>query len=69
MQSRKWSLTESIINICVGYGVAFLSQIIVFPLFGIHATVKDNICIGLIFTVISLIRSYTLRRIFTHWTE
>jgi hypothetical protein len=64
MQSKKMSLVESITNVAVGYGVAILSQIIIFPVFGISATVKDNLLIGLFFTVVSIFRSYVLRRIF-----
>lgn len=36
----------------------------VFPLFGLHATRQENLVIGLIFTIVSLIRSYLLRRAF-----
>lgn len=69
MQSKTHSLIESITNVIVGYFVALLSQIIIFPFFGIHVTIRDNIFIGLWFTVISIIRSYILRRIFTKRTE
>ena len=64
MQSKKNSLIESITNVVVGYCVALMSQIIIFPVFGIHATIKDNLMIGLFFTVVSIARSYVLRRIF-----
>lgn len=69
MQSKTHSFIESIINVIIGYGVSLLSQIIIFPFFGIYATLKDNVYIGLWFTVISICRSYILRRIFTHRTE
>lgn len=69
MQSKKNSFIESIINVICGYFVALLSQIIIFPVFGIHATIQDNIMIGLWFTVISICRSYIMRRVFTRWTE
>jgi hypothetical protein len=64
MQTKKQSLFESITNVTVGYGVALLSQIIIFPVFGIEATIKDNLMIGLFFTVVSIVRSYCLRRFF-----
>ncbi len=64
MQSKRHSMIESIVNMVVGYGVAVWSQYIILPLFDIHVTIQDNLLIGLIFTVISVIRSYTLRRIF-----
>ena len=69
MQTRTHSLIESMTNIAVGYGVALISQIVIFHFYGISATLEQNITIGLWFTVISLIRSYCLRRIFTHITE
>jgi hypothetical protein len=63
-QSKRVSLAESLVNIAVGYGVAFLTQVLIFPWFGIHATTGQNLKIGAIFTVVSLIRSYMLRRAF-----
>jgi hypothetical protein len=64
IQSRTMSLVEAIANVVVGYGVAVATQMIVFPRFGFHATVDQNLGIGLIFTVASLLRSFTLRRLF-----
>ena len=69
MQSKKFSLIESVTNVAVGYIVALLSQIIIFPVFGITATIKDNLMIGLFFTLVSIIRSYILRRIFNKIKE
>ena len=64
MQSRLASFTESIVNIAIGYGVAVASQLAIFPLFGIHIPLSDNLAIGAWFTVISLARSYVVRRVF-----
>lgn len=64
MQTRLMSLIESVANIVVGYGVAVLTQLLVFPLFGLAASLADNLVIGLIFTIVSLARSYALRRLF-----
>jgi hypothetical protein len=69
MQSKTHSMIESCVNVAVGYVVALLSQIAIFPLFGIHATIKDNLMIGLWFTIVSIARSYILRRVFTRRTE
>jgi hypothetical protein len=63
-QSRKMSLVESIANIAIGYLVALTAQIIVFPLMDIPVSLSQNIVIGAIFTVVSLARSYVLRRVF-----
>ena len=61
-QSRLMSLVESLANVLVGYGVAVATQMLVFPLFGLAVTVTENLLIGLIFTVVSIVRSYALRR-------
>ena len=63
-QTRKASLAEALLNVAIGYGVALLSQIIVFPWFGIRIGLAENVAIGLIFTVISIVRSFALRRFF-----
>lgn len=67
MQTRLMSLVESWANIIVGLGIALLTQVIAFPWFGIHIDFNANVKLSLIFTVVSLVRSYTLRRIFNHW--
>ena len=61
-QSRLMSLVESLANVLVGYGVAVVTQMAVFPLFGLALTVTENLLIGLIFTAVSIVRSYALRR-------
>jgi hypothetical protein len=63
-QSRLMSLVESLANVLVGYGVAVATQMLVFPLFGLVVTVTENMMIGLIFTAVSIICSYALRRSF-----
>jgi hypothetical protein len=64
MQTKLQSFLESILNIVIGYVVAILSQLIIFPWFGIHLPIHENLLMGLFFTVISLIRSYFIRRWF-----
>jgi hypothetical protein len=63
-QTKIGSFIESLMNIAIGYGVALLSQIAIFPLFGIHVPLSTNLWIGAWFTVISLMRSYVIRRWF-----
>lgn len=63
-QTKKNSLIESLTNVLIGYLVAVASQIAIFPLFNINIPIKDNLLIGLWFTVVSIIRSYLLRRLF-----
>lgn len=64
MQTKKQSLFESLLNILIGYSVAVASQVLIFPWFDIHIPLSDNLLIGFYFTIISLLRSYLIRRFF-----
>lgn len=63
MQSRKHSAIEAT-NVAVGYGVSVAAQLMIFPVYGIEVSLAANLEIGALFTVISLVRSYALRRAF-----
>ena len=63
-QSRLMSLVEAVINVIVGYGVAAMTQILIFPIFGLHTTLAQNLKMGLVFTIVSIARSFALRRLF-----
>lgn len=58
------SWVEAWANVAIGYFIATGSQILIFPWFGIHIPISDNFIIGGWFTLISLIRSYLVRRWF-----
>lgn len=64
-QSRRHSALESVSNVAIGYGVALVSQLAIFPCYGIIIPLSDNLAIGAWFTAVSLLRSYALRRWFT----
>lgn len=63
-QTRAGSFTEAWANIAVGFGINFIANMIVLPWFGFHVTPSQAFGMGLIFTAISLARSYALRRWF-----
>jgi hypothetical protein len=63
-QSRLMSLIEAITNVIVGYALAVVTQIIVFPWFGLEAALGEHMAIGTAFVAVSLVRSYLLRRLF-----
>lgn len=63
-QSRLMSLVESGANVIVGYCVAVVTQILIFPVFGLHTTLAQNLKMGAIFTIVSIARSFALRRVF-----
>ncbi len=58
------SLVEAVANVAVGYGVAVVTQIVIFPIFGLHTTLAQNLKMGAVFTVVSIARSFALRRVF-----
>ena len=63
-QSRMMSLVEAVTNVAVGYGLAVVTQILIFPVFGLQTTLGQNLAMGGIFTIVSLFRSFVLRRLF-----
>jgi hypothetical protein len=46
-QSRRLSLIEAVTNVTVGYGLAVATQIVIFPWFGLVASLGENLAIGL----------------------
>ncbi|WP_319825845.1 hypothetical protein [Thalassovita sp.] len=62
--TRIMSLVEAVANVIVGYGVAVVTQILIFPIFGFHTALAQNLKMGAVFTVVSTVRSFALRRVF-----
>lgn len=65
-QTRRGSLLESLVNLLVGYSINFTANLLIFPLFGWNISTHENLTLGVIYTGISLVRSYGLRRLFNH---
>lgn len=64
-QTKLGSIAEAWANIAVGFTINFCANMVILPLFGFHSlTVRNNFIIGLLYTGISLVRSYVLRRWF-----
>jgi hypothetical protein len=62
-QTRLGSFVESWANIFIGFAINFAANLLILPLFGFTSlTPAKNFAIGLLYTVISLARSYVLRR-------
>jgi membrane protein implicated in regulation of membrane protease activity len=66
MQSKLESLTEAIINTFIGFVIAFISQLIFFPIVGVDVTLGQNFLLTVLFTLVSIIRTYVVRRYFNH---
>lgn len=63
-QSKRGSLTETVVSTAIGYTVAVVTQIVIFPVFDLYVSTTDNLLIAAVFTVISLVRGYWVRRLF-----
>lgn len=63
-QSKLMSWVETCLNTGIGFVIAITAQILVFPLFGFNPPLSTNLYIGLIFTVVSIVRGFVLRRLF-----
>lgn len=64
MQSKLESLVEAWVNVAIGWSINFGANLIVLPAFGYPVTLGDALGIGVVFTVISVARSYAVRRWF-----
>ena len=64
MQSRLFSFIESVSNVVIGCIINVIANLLVLPLFGFYPNLAEASGMGVIFTIISLTRSYTLRRLF-----
>jgi hypothetical protein len=64
MQTKLGSFVEAWANIAVGFSINFVANLLVWPLFGVPMHASTAFWGGVIFTVISLVRSYILRRWF-----
>ena len=63
-QSRAMSLVEAVTSAIIGYLVAVMTQFAVFPLFGLAVGLIENLEMGFVFTAVSILRTYALRRVF-----
>lgn len=65
MQTRLGSFAEAWANIAIGFTINYAENLLILPLFGFTSlTPAKNFMIGLLYTGISLARSYVLRRWF-----
>lgn len=63
-QSHFASMVESVANVFVGFAINLTCQMLVYPVFGFHPSIWVQVKIGLIFTIVSVARSFGVRRFF-----
>ena len=64
MQSKKDSLIESLTSTTIGWLIGVILNMLVLPLFDYDVSLTDGVLISIIFTAVSVVRSYVVRRIF-----
>jgi len=63
-QSKRHSWLEAWANIVIGFAINYAANLVILPLFGFHIGLLDNFYMGLLYTCVSLVRQYALRRYF-----
>lgn len=63
-QSRLGSFIEALVNVAIGFTINYIANLLIFPLFDMHISLADNFWLGIIYTFISIARSYVIRRWF-----
>jgi hypothetical protein len=63
-QTRLGSLIEAVMNVFIGFWINFFANLLILPLIGFNITIADNFFIGFLYTLISVARSYVVRRWF-----
>jgi hypothetical protein len=76
VDSRLKSLSEALTNIAPGWTINFIANLFLLPLFAADYASGDvnriagaSFIVGCVFTVISVVRSYYLRRLFERFGE
>ena len=68
--STKWiRVTEAAVQVAAGTVLIFLSNLLLFPLIGIEATVQANVVLVLANTVVAFVKSYAVRAVFRRLGE
>ncbi len=63
-QTRSLSAVEAATNVILGWMVALITQVLIFPVLGLQVMLWQNMMLSGVFTTVSFLRSYVLRRLF-----
>ena len=69
MQSKRWSLIETVVNVLSGFGIAQLLILYILPFWGFQTDVYGSLTISAVFTSVSMLRGYICRRIFNYYNH
>lgn len=63
-QTRRSAIIEAWFNVAIGFTINWLANWLILPLIGAHFTAGENFWMGCIYTAISVVRSFVIRRWF-----
>ena len=63
-QTRLGSLIEAGINVLIGFAINMAANFVILPLVGFEITLAQSLFIGVLYTLVSVARSYIVRRWF-----
>ena len=63
-QTRLGSLIEALFNVAIGFAINMAANFVILPMVGFHITLGQNLFIGVLYTLVSVARSYIVRRWF-----
>ena len=69
MQTKRQSAIESLTSTTIGIIIGIVLNLTILPIFGYPVSLSDSLWISVIFTAISVIRSYIIRRWFNSKEE
>lgn len=61
------SFSEVCFSTVFGFGINFVLQLVLYPMFAFHPSLSQNTAISLIFTAVSIARGWVVRRLFNWW--
>lgn len=68
MQSRRMSIIEAVVNTVLGFVISVWIQIIMFGLYDVALSVFASMIMTAVYTLVSIVRGYFIRRFF-NWYE
>jgi len=68
-QTMKDSIKESWTNIFIGFGINWMANMVVLPMAGLVVSGGTAFNIGVVFTAISIVRSFIIRRLYNAKTS
>ena len=63
-QSPRSAIIEAWFNLVIGFSINFVANTFILPLVGAHITSAQNFWLGWVYTSVSIVRQYAVRRWF-----